>query len=257
MPKKSRMQPIARAGKKALATDTAQEVIGAVVDGVVEVAVDKADDAANAVKRKAASGAGRPPPGAKKSSAKRIGRQEVSAKRSGAKKSSAKRPGAKKSMKRQVEPVPRSRARSDRVPRSRARSDRVPRSRARSDRVPRSRARSDRVPRSRARSDRVPRRRGRRSVGPPDATSLANGRHSGTRRAGCGALGRRCAVRVHRRGHHRDPLDVYGSNVGQRQAPDLRHDRSSGRGRGRHRPGSSAGPCRRALGGRSSAPGRR
>ena len=49
MPKVRKMtEPVKDAGKKVLATDTAQNVIGAVVDSLEDVAVDKADDAADA-----------------------------------------------------------------------------------------------------------------------------------------------------------------------------------------------------------------
>ncbi len=55
MPKRKKVtKPVVKAGKKVLATDTAQGIIGAVVDKVEEIAVDKADDAAKAVKGKAA-----------------------------------------------------------------------------------------------------------------------------------------------------------------------------------------------------------
>ena len=41
-------------GKKVLATDTAQDVVGVVVDGLEEVTVDKADDVAENLKKRAA-----------------------------------------------------------------------------------------------------------------------------------------------------------------------------------------------------------
>jgi hypothetical protein len=92
MPKVKKVtQPVAKAGKKILATDTAQGVIGVVVDKVEEIAVAKADDAAGAVKDKAATAAGRRKPSGKKSAAKRSGAKKSTAKRSGAKKSTAKR----------------------------------------------------------------------------------------------------------------------------------------------------------------------
>lgn len=81
----------AKAGKKVLATDTAQEVIGAVVDRLGEVAADKADDVAETVKEKAAKAGGRRKP---------VGSQSTAGtppgKKSTAKKSSAKRPSARK-----------------------------------------------------------------------------------------------------------------------------------------------------------------
>ena len=70
------------AGKKVLATDAAQGVVGAVVDKLEEIAVDKADDVAATVKQKAAKAGGR---SLKRPSTK-----------SGAKKSTAKKPSAKK-----------------------------------------------------------------------------------------------------------------------------------------------------------------
>ena len=71
MPKVRKMtEPVKDAGKKVLATDTAQNVIGAVVDSLEDVAVDKADDAADAIKVKAAKVAGRKKPTAKKAKKK-------------------------------------------------------------------------------------------------------------------------------------------------------------------------------------------
>jgi hypothetical protein len=100
--RKSFTQSMAKAGKKVLATDTAQGVIGAVADKMEEIAVDKADDAAETVKERAASAGGRKPPrptksAKKKSSAKRTGAKRSSAKRTGAKRTGAKRTGAKRS----------------------------------------------------------------------------------------------------------------------------------------------------------------
>jgi hypothetical protein len=100
-----------RMGKKVIATDTAQEVVGVVVDGLEEVAVDKADDFAESVKTRAARAGGRSPKRAsagktnartpkktaKKSTAKRAGAKKSTAKRAGAKRAGAKRAGAKKS----------------------------------------------------------------------------------------------------------------------------------------------------------------
>ncbi len=61
------------AGKKVLATDTAQGVVEAVVDKLEEITVDKADDVAATVKDRAAKAGGRSPKRstAKKSSAKK------------------------------------------------------------------------------------------------------------------------------------------------------------------------------------------
>ena len=98
-------------GKKVMATDTAQDVVGVVVDGLEEVAVDKADDVAENLKTLAARAGGRSPkrPSAKKPSSrqatakKKPATKKSTAKRkSGAKKSTAKRKsGAKKSTARQ------------------------------------------------------------------------------------------------------------------------------------------------------------
>ena len=86
------------AGKKVLATDTAQGVVGAVVDKLEEIAVDKADDVAATVKQKAAKAGGRLPerPSSKKSGAKKSGAKKSTAKKPTAKKSTAKKSTAKK-----------------------------------------------------------------------------------------------------------------------------------------------------------------
>jgi hypothetical protein len=60
-----------RMGKKVMATDTAQDVVGVVVDGLEEVIVDKADDAADELKARAARAGGRSRSRAKKSTAKK------------------------------------------------------------------------------------------------------------------------------------------------------------------------------------------
>ena len=130
-----------RMGKKVLATDTAQDVVGVVVDGLEEVAVDKADDVAENVKARAARAGGRSPkrPSAKKSSsrqstAKKSPRQEVHGQaeerceevhgqaEERSKKSTAKRTGAR-SRRRLESPRP-----SGRVRRSPRPSGKVPRS---------------------------------------------------------------------------------------------------------------------------------
>ena len=85
------------AGKKVLATDAAQGVVGAVVDKLEEIAVDKADDVAATVKQKAAKAGGRSlnrpstKPSAKKSTAKKPSAKKSTAKKPIAKKSSAKK----------------------------------------------------------------------------------------------------------------------------------------------------------------------
>ena len=62
-----------RMGKKVMATDTAQDVVEVLVDGLEEVVVDKADDAGDALKVRAARAGGRAPKPttAKKSTAKK------------------------------------------------------------------------------------------------------------------------------------------------------------------------------------------
>jgi DNA-binding protein HU-beta len=100
-----------RMGKKVMATDTAQDVVAVVVDGLEGVAVDKADDVAESVKTRAARAGGRSPKTAsagktnartpkktaKKSRAKQAGGKRASAKRAGAKKSTARKSTAKRS----------------------------------------------------------------------------------------------------------------------------------------------------------------
>ena len=73
-----------RMGKKVMATDTAQDVVEVLVDGLEEVVVDKADDAGDALKVRAARAGGRAP-------------KPTTAKKSTAKKSTAKKSTAKKS----------------------------------------------------------------------------------------------------------------------------------------------------------------
>jgi topoisomerase IA-like protein len=78
------------AGKKVLATDTAQGVVEAVVDKLEEITVDKADDVAATVKDRAAKAGGRSP---KRSTAKK----KSGARKTAAKKTTAKSSPAKKS----------------------------------------------------------------------------------------------------------------------------------------------------------------
>jgi DNA-binding protein HU-beta len=99
-----------RMGKKIMATDTAQDVVAVVVDGLEGVAVDKADDVAESVKTRAARAGGRSPKRAsagktdartpkktaKKSTAKRVGAKRAGAKKSTARKSTAKKSTAKR-----------------------------------------------------------------------------------------------------------------------------------------------------------------
>ncbi len=98
-----------RMGKKVMATDTAQDVVGVVVDGLEDVTVEKADDVAENVKVRAARAGGRSPKRAapKKSSTRKpkktTAKKKSTAKKSTAKKTSdgrkstAKRAGAKRS----------------------------------------------------------------------------------------------------------------------------------------------------------------
>ena len=93
MPKrKSISRSVAKAGKKVLATDTAQGVVGAVADKMQEIAVEKADDAAEAVKEKAAKAGGRRPPSGRsprRTGARKPGTRKKSTRKTGARKTSA------------------------------------------------------------------------------------------------------------------------------------------------------------------------
>ena len=92
MPKRRKMtETVKKTGKKVLATDTAQGVVGAVVDKLEEIAVDKADDAAEAVKEKAARAGGRRP----LSSRKTTGRKTTGRKTTGRKTTGRKTTGRK------------------------------------------------------------------------------------------------------------------------------------------------------------------
>jgi topoisomerase IA-like protein len=82
-------------GKKVMATDTAQEAVGVVVDGLEDVVVDKADDAADELKARAARAGGRSAPRTKKSAAKKSAAKKSAAKKSTAKKSTAKKSTAR------------------------------------------------------------------------------------------------------------------------------------------------------------------
>jgi hypothetical protein len=113
MPSKTKRvaQSVARGGKKVLATDTAQRVVGTVADKMEEVAVDKADDVSEAIKDKAAKAGGRrkspsrkksqgSTPSRKNSTRKKSTRQASRPKPTGRKKSSAKT--SKKSARRKI-----------------------------------------------------------------------------------------------------------------------------------------------------------
>jgi hypothetical protein len=91
-------ETVKKTGRKVLATDTAQGVVGAVVDKMEEIAVDKADDAADAVKEKAARAGGRRPPSSRKSKASpKSTTRKSTARKSTARKSTARKSTARKS----------------------------------------------------------------------------------------------------------------------------------------------------------------
>ncbi len=110
--RKSVTNKVVGAGKKVLATDAAQGVIGAVADKMEEIAVDKADDAAEIVKEKAARAGGRssrrPPTarktGAKKTGARKTGGRKTTARKTGAKKTGARKTGGRKTTARKTGP---------------------------------------------------------------------------------------------------------------------------------------------------------
>ncbi|HJQ73004.1 MAG TPA: hypothetical protein VJ887_06295 [Actinomycetota bacterium] len=92
----------AKAGKKVLATDAAQSVVGTVVDRLERLVVDNADDVADTVKARAAKAGGRSPrksTGRKKTTARKTPtRKKTTARKSaGRKKTTAREaPGRKK-----------------------------------------------------------------------------------------------------------------------------------------------------------------
>ena len=92
----------AKAGKKVLATDAAQSVVGTVVDRLERLVVDNADDVADTVKARAAKAGGRSPrksTGRKKTTARKSPtRKDTTARKSaGRKKTTAREaPGRKK-----------------------------------------------------------------------------------------------------------------------------------------------------------------
>ena len=89
--RKSVTKKVVGAGKKVLATDAAQGVIGAVADKMEEIAVDKADDAAEIVKEKAARAGGRKP-----SSRRSVSTRKTEARKTGARKATTRKTGARK-----------------------------------------------------------------------------------------------------------------------------------------------------------------
>ena len=123
MPKRKGVtNTVVRAGKKVLATDAAQGVVGVVADRMEEIAVDKADDAAEIVKEKAARAGGRRPSsrssattrkaGARKTTARKTGARKSTARKSTARKTGARKPTARKTTARTGSRKPRARKRS-------------------------------------------------------------------------------------------------------------------------------------------------
>ena len=95
--RKSVTNKVVGAGKKVLATDAAQGVIGAVADKMEEIAVDKADDAAEIVKEKAARAGGRRPSSRRSATTRKAGARKTTARKTRARKSTARKTGARKS----------------------------------------------------------------------------------------------------------------------------------------------------------------
>jgi ribonuclease E len=87
---------VVAAGKKVLATDAAQGVIGAVADKMEEIAVDKADDAAEIVKEKAAKAGGRRPSSRRPPTTRKTGAKKTGARKTGARKTGARKTGVRK-----------------------------------------------------------------------------------------------------------------------------------------------------------------
>jgi hypothetical protein len=94
--RKSVTNKVVGAGKKVLATDAAQGVIGAVADKMEEIAVDKADDAAEIVKEKAARAGGRKPSSRRSASTRKTGARKTGARKTGARKTGARKTAARK-----------------------------------------------------------------------------------------------------------------------------------------------------------------
>ena len=192
-----------RMGKKVMATDTAQDVVGAMVNGLEEVAVDKADDVAENVKTRAARAGGRsrsgfrpgrPMPGPRRRRTRRPrpsgrvprrprptdgcqeghgqadGCQEGHGQADGCREGHGQADGCQGGHGEADGPRPRP---SGRVPRRPRPSGRVPRRPRPSGRVPRRPRPSGRVPRRPRPSGRVPRRPRRSGAHPPDGTPPA------------------------------------------------------------------------------------
>ena len=94
--RKSVTNKVVGAGKKVLATDAAQGVIGAVADKMGEIAVDKADDAAEIVKEKAAKAGGRRPSSRRSATTRKTGARKTGARKTGARKTTNRKTGARK-----------------------------------------------------------------------------------------------------------------------------------------------------------------
>jgi topoisomerase IA-like protein len=105
--RKSVTNKVVGAGKKVLATDAAQGVVGAVADKMEEIAVDKADDAAEIVKEKAAKAGGR-----RLSSRRSATTRKTGARKTGARKTTPRKTGARKTSARTGSRKPRARKRS-------------------------------------------------------------------------------------------------------------------------------------------------
>jgi hypothetical protein len=86
---------VVRAGKKVLATDAAQGVVGAVADKMEEIAVDKADDAAEIVKEKAARAGGRRPSSRRSATTRKRRAGKTGERKTGARKTGARKTGAR------------------------------------------------------------------------------------------------------------------------------------------------------------------
>src|SRR5678816_3215826 len=94
--RKSVTNKVVGAGKKVLATDAAQGVIGAVADKMEEIAVDKAYDAAEIVKEKAAKAGGRRPSSRRPATTRKTGARKTGARKTGARKTTVRKTTARK-----------------------------------------------------------------------------------------------------------------------------------------------------------------
>jgi len=119
--RKSVTNKVVGAGKKVLATDAAQGVIGAVADKMEEIAVDKADDAAEIVKEKAARAGGRKPSSRRSATTRKTGARKTTTRKTGARKTTTRKTGARKAT-RKTGTRKASAKRGSRTPRARKRS---------------------------------------------------------------------------------------------------------------------------------------